>query len=118
MHIPEVKHLEDPESENEARTQAPMRMALRNASAALLGIAMIGIGFAVKAHFDPETRVAWWIWPAVATFAVVVCFVHAFLAAIVGGKRAARFLKVVMVLVLAGMLFALWWSLQPKEGAI
>jgi hypothetical protein len=118
MHLPEVQEFEDPQGESDARVELPIRMAVRNSVVALLAIAL-ACGFLwAKAVGDDSGPVAFWIWGAVAGFAVAVCFAHALLGARYGGRRAAAFLKAVTVLVLAGMLFAVWWILRPKDGAV
>ncbi len=119
MEIPQLRHLEDEQTEADARPARPMQMALRNASIALLGLLAVGGGYAVKYYLHGATNpVAWWIWPSVAAFAVVVCFAHALLASQFGARKAGIFLKIVCVMVLAGMLIALKVYLMPKEGAI
>ena len=118
MHLPEVGHLEDPESESEQPTERPLRMALRNSAVALFGIAVVGGGFWLESRGAAGVgRVWWWLWGATAAFVVIVCFVHAFLASLLGGRAAATALKLIVAVVLLAMIIAVWWSLQPKDGA-
>jgi hypothetical protein len=117
MHLFNVKPFEDPQNEDDARPARPMRMALRNSGAALLAIGVLGLGYWLKFETGrTKGPVYWWIWGAVAAFAVLVCFAHAALASHLGARRAGNFLKVVVAIALAAMLFGVWWSLQSKNG--
>ena len=118
MHLPEVGHLEDPDSESEQPAERPLRMALRNSAVALFGIAVAGGGFWLESRESGGMdAVWWWLWGATAAFVLIVCFAHAFLASLLGGRAAATALKLIVTLVLFGMIIAVWWSLQPKDGA-
>jgi hypothetical protein len=113
MELPEVQHLEDPQNRSDAPVARPMRMAIRNSAVALLGIGLIAGGIFFKLWWYENTgEVYWWILPALAAFAVVTCFAHALVAAKFGGRRATNVLKIAAALVLAAILFAVWWSLR------
>src|SRR5438094_641722 len=113
MELPEVQHLEDPQNQNDQPAARPMRMAFRNSAAALLGIGLIAAGIFFKRWWNEDTGpVYWWILPAVAAFAIATCFTHALVAARFDGRRAAAVLKVAVAIVLAAMLFGVWWSLR------
>ena len=93
-----------------------MAMAARNSAVALLGVAMTGGAYWLKMHTSgPGGPTYWWIWGALAAFVVAVCFAHAFLGFFFGARRAGTFLKVVVVLALAGMLLGLRWYLREKS---
>jgi hypothetical protein len=83
---------------------------------------MVGAGVLLGARWlslrlrGYDGPVYWWIWWAVAAFAVVVCASLPLLSVKLGARGAARLLAVVGVLVIAGMLVAVWWSLQSKNG--
>src|SRR6476620_5888072 len=100
MHLPELKGFEDPQGASDERVARPIRMAVRNSVVALLGIALAGAGLWVKYVNEWNSGiVAFWIWGAVAGFAVFACCAHAFLGARFGARRAGEFLKIVGFLV-------------------
>ena len=113
MQIPDVRGYEDPESESEARVVKPLRMAVRNSAAALVGVGLLWLG--VWGEHYRFARPSWQFMAAlggVAGLAVLICFAHAYLGRKMGARAAGVVLKVVAALVLAGMLFGVWWSLR------
>src|SRR4051812_1880876 len=110
MKIPEVQQFEDPQSERDEAPARSLRMASRNAGAALLGIAVAGISFWMKVHRHGDGGATyWWMWVAVAALVLLIAFSHALLAREFGARRAATFLKIVGVAILVGMLLGLRW---------
>ncbi len=99
--------------------EQPFRSAVMGSAFALLAVGLLELVYWLRLmYFRPGAEVYWWIWIALPIFAVVFCFTYCYTAAWFGGRWAAAFLKMMIGFVVAGMLAAVWWSVQPKGSGL
>jgi uncharacterized membrane protein len=100
LHTASLVH---PETMSAERIRHPFRVGARNAAVALLGIAVGGIAQLIRVLLGGG-GVASWVWPVAVVGLIVVCFAHAYLGALIGGRRANNVALVLLLAVLLGMI--------------
>jgi hypothetical protein len=87
----------------------PWRTTARNSAIAVSLIGMEGARRLITYRpLIPNT--AWWVWFALGGFAVAVCFGHEALGLVIGRRRAANILKIMLAALLVGI--AVWFTHQ------
>jgi len=93
-----------PETMSSEPIRHPFRVGFRNAVVALLAVA-IAAAFHLARIIGTGDSIALWVWPVAAIGIVLVCFAHALLGAIIGGKRANNVALIVLVIALIGIIY-------------
>jgi hypothetical protein len=107
--------LVDPETLSAGRIRHPFRVGLRNSLATLLAIGVWAL-LKIAAVVGKGYTIDWWVWPLVGSGVIVVCFAHAYLGALIGGRRANDVALIVLFLVLTGII--IWFEHVDKGAGI
>jgi hypothetical protein len=100
-----------PETMLAERIRHPFRVGLRNSVVALIAIAVGGISQLIRVLLGGG-GIAGWVWPVAIAGLVFVCFAHAYLGALVGGRRANN---VALVLLLAALFAMIIWVTRVAD---
>jgi hypothetical protein len=105
------ERLVHPETNADGRIAHPFRVGVANTIAALIPLSLAAVAYLIG-YFPLRGSVAWWAFAAVPSAVAAVALGHAYLGAVIGGKRANNIVILLMVVLIAGL-----WLLSRHTGS-